>query len=83
MRAAFEDVVTIEEKVVSSSGRLTGLSKYKERSVYVVVPKSIECNDPPWQQYPYQAELNTTYHVDQRVDVSGSDPTTEEIMEAI
>lgn len=94
---SFKEVVLSEERTVSREGRISGMSRYKGRRVNIVVEKSseIECNDPPWQKYPYQVELDAhTYSSDNtRVEVSGSDaqikgdaqytPTTKEIMEAI
>lgn len=93
---SFKDVVLSEERTVSREGRISGMSRYKGRRVNVVVEKAseTECNDPPWQKYPYQVELDAhTYSSDTKVEVSGNDaqidddmqytPTTKEIMEAI
>lgn len=79
---AFKDVVLSEERTVSREGRISGMSRYKGRRVNIVVEKAseLECNDPPWREpYHYQAAVDAVYDI----GVSGSDPTTEEIMEAI
>ena len=82
---SFKDVVLSEERTVSREGRISGMSRYKGRRVNVVVEKAseIECNDPPWREPYYQVELSTTHTPDATVEVSGSDPTTKEIMEAV
>lgn len=49
--ADFDNVVEVLKRDVSSNGRLSGLSRHRGKTVYVVVLKQDIGADPPAQQH--------------------------------
>lgn len=94
--ANFIGVEAIEDRVVTPDGRVTGLGRFKNRNVKIIVLEedlvlgdAPACTLHPWTNpsYPYSVKVDTGTRVPDVGDVvSNTDaqrtPTTEEIMGA-